>query len=142
MTNFSSKYSSDCLTAEQMASAFRALPEVLADLFGECTFTVWYGHGANLHHSLLYIPMSVSTSVLPFFLEDSVGQRIIVPGESDLIVKSPKKELELRYCHHSDIHVDGESEEIIQRFIAARQFSEIHFLSQAEVKKKYPNRQD
>ena len=69
MTNFAIKYSSGHITAEQMASALKALPEVLLDLFGECTFTVYYGFGTNLYFQLLYIPMSVSTSVLPFSLK-------------------------------------------------------------------------
>lgn len=76
---------------------------------------------------------------MPFFIEDSVNQRIIVPGQSDFLVNSPQKELELLFCHESDIHVDGESLDVMQRFMAAEPFSKIRFYSQSELKALYPD---
>ena len=142
MPNFSAKYSSEHLTADQMASALTALPTVLLELFGECKFTAFYGCGANLHGNLLYVPMGVQTSVMPWFIEDSVNQRIIVPGQSDLLIRSPNNELELLFCHEGDIHVDGESLDLMHRFMAAEPFSKMRYCSQAELKLQYPDRQD
>ena len=87
MPNLAAKYSSEYLTADQMDSALRALPTVLRELIRECTFTVCYGFGTNLHSALLYVPMGVQTMVMPCFIEDSVAQRIVVPGASDLLHK-------------------------------------------------------
>ena len=139
MPNFAAKHSSEYLTTDQMDAALKALPTVLVELFGECTFTICYGWAANLHSDLLYVPMRVQTSVLPYFIQESVDRRIIVPGESDLSITSPQRELELLYCHESDIHVDGESLDLMQRFMSAEPFSTIRFYSQAELQVLYPN---
>lgn len=141
MPNFAAKYSSEYLTPDQVASALTALPAVLNELFGECTFTVCYGWAANIHVDLWHVPMRVQTMVLPYFIEDSIRQQIIVPGQSDLIVRSPNNELNILFCHECDIHVDGESPEFMQRFIAAEQFSKIKFFSQEELKALYPDQQ-
>ena len=141
MPNFAAKYSSEYLTPDQMASALTALPTVLLELFGECTFTAYYGWGANLHSDLCYVPMRVQTSVMPYFIEDSVNQHIIVPGQCDLAFKSPQNELELLYCHEGDIHVDGGGEDLMQRFMAAEPFSKMRFYSQAELYSLYPDHQ-
>ena len=138
MPNLAAKFSSEYLTAEQMAASLRSLPAVLRELFGECTFTLYYGWGAHLHTALYYAPMGVETSVLPSFIDDSIDQRIIVPGASDLIIKSPNDELELVFCHESDIHVDGKNIDVMQRFIAAEPFREMRFYSQEELKLQYP----
>jgi hypothetical protein len=139
MPNFAAKYSSDYLAADQMAAALSALPAVLHHLFGECTLTAYYGWGANLHNALCYVPMNVQTDAMPFFIEDSVNQRIIVPGQSDLSIDSPHKELRLLFCHESDIHVDGESLDFMHRFMDAEPFSKIRFYSQAELKALPPD---
>ncbi len=75
MPNVGCEYKSDYLASEQMLAAVRAISTVLAEIFGDCTFTAYYGSGARLHASLLYVPMAVQTSVLPYFLEDSIDQR-------------------------------------------------------------------
>jgi len=82
--------------------------------------------------------MNVHTSGMSWFIEDSVDQRIVVPGGSDLIIKSPHNELELLFCHESDIHVDGESLDAMRRFMAAEPFCKMKFHSQDELKRQYP----
>ena len=114
MPNTAAKYSSEYLTAEQMALALDSLHSVLDLLFGQCTFTATYGWAANLHSDLWYRPMTIHPGVMRWFIEDSVIQRTIVPGQSDLYIESPHNELKLLFCHESDIHVDGESEEMMK----------------------------
>jgi hypothetical protein len=139
MPHFGSKYSSEYLASDQMAASVGAIPRVLAEIFGDCTFTAYYGCGTNLHNALLYIPMAVQTGVLPYFLEDSIDQRIVVPGESDLIIESPAKGLEITCCHESDIHIDGENEEAMERFMSAEPFAEIKFYSRDELQALHPD---
>jgi hypothetical protein len=71
--NLAAKYSSEHLPANQVLSALKALPDVILKILGECACTAYYGNGANLHGALLYVPMSVQTSVLPWFIEDNVA---------------------------------------------------------------------
>src|SRR5690606_27743282 len=97
------------------------------------TLRIQYGTGARLHGSLLYIPMSVSSDVLPFVLEDSLEQQIILPGASDLLIDSADDELRILFCHESDIHVDGSNEALLQRFISCPELTAITFFSQAKL---------
>ena len=114
-----------------MRTALLQLPLILQPLLGASTLTIQYGIGARLHGSLLYIPMSVSSDVLPFFLEDSLEQQIVLPGASDLLIDSADDELRIMFCHESDIHVDGSNEALMQRFIGCPELSDIKFFSQA-----------
>lgn len=139
MPNFAATYSSEYLPAERMLTALRQLPGILEELLGKCMLSVHYGVGSNLHSALLYVPMAVATEVLPSFLEDSIAQTITVPGESDLLIASPAGELEVLFCHEADIHVDGKSRELMQRFIASRQLSDIKFYSKDELGAAYPD---
>ena len=82
----------------------------------------------------------VQTSVLPYFVEDSIDQRIVVPGESDLIIESPSRGLVITCCHESDIHVDGENEETMRQFMSAEPFRKIKFYSREELTVLYPDR--
>lgn len=138
MPNLAAKFSSDYLTADQMAASLKALPAALLELFGECRCTVLYGWGSGLHTDLWYMPMSVAVCGISCFIEESVDQRIFVPGGSDLFIKSPRNELEILVCHENDIHVDGESLDAMQRFMAAEPFRDMRFFSQDELTLQYP----
>lgn len=138
MPNLAAKFSSEYLTADQMAASLKSLPAALLELFGECTFTILYGWGSGLHVDLWYMPMSVGACGMSSFIEESVGQRIFVPGGSDLFIKSPRNELEILVCHENDIHVDGENLNTMQRFMAAEPFRNMRFFSQDELKLQYP----
>jgi hypothetical protein len=139
MPHFGCQYSSEYLASDQMIAAVQAIPTVLAEIFGDCTFTAYYGFGTKLHGSLLYIPMAVQTGVLPYFLEDSIDQRIVIPGASDLIIESPAKRLIITFCHESDIHIDGEHAESMQQFMSADPFRKIKFYSRDELKASNPD---
>ena len=123
-----------------MRSALLQLPGIIGVIFGNTSLTVRYGVGTRLHSALHFVPMNVSTEVLPWFLEDSLEQRIFEPGRSDLLIDFSSKELELLYCHELDIHVDGSNDELIQRFVGCEEYRDISFYSQAELKTKYPGR--
>ncbi|HET6883899.1 MAG TPA: hypothetical protein VFI31_27340 [Pirellulales bacterium] len=138
MPNLAAKFSSDYLTADHMAEALKALPAALIELFGDCKCTVLYGWGTQLHIDLWYKPMSVGTCGMSWFIEESLDQRIFVPGGSDLLINSPGNELAILFCHESDIHVDGESPDAMRRFMAADTFRNMRFYSQAELKLQYP----
>lgn len=138
MPNLAAKFSSEYLTAEQMAASLKTLPAALLELFGEWRYTVLYGWGSGLHVDLWYMPMSVGACGMSWFIEESVDQRIFVPGGSDLFIKSPRNELEILVCHENDIHVDGESLDAMQRFMAAEPFRNMRFFSQDELKFQYP----
>lgn len=137
MPNLAAQFSSEYVTAEQMAAALKALPAALTELFGECKCTVLYGYGTQLHVDLWYKPMSVGTCGMSWFIDESVDQRILVPGGSDLFINSPHNELALLFCHESDIHVDGESLDAMQRFMAAEWFRDVRFYSQEELRLQY-----
>jgi hypothetical protein len=138
MPNLAAKFSSEYLTADQMAASLKSLQAALLDLFGECKFTILYGWGTGLHIDLWYKPMSVGTCGISWFIEESVDQRIFVPGGSDLFINSPHNELALLFCHENDIHVDGESLDAMQRFMAAETFHSMRFYSHEELKRQYP----
>jgi hypothetical protein len=103
MPNSAAEYSSEYLSAEQMATALNALPAVLDRLFGGCVLTAYYGWAANLHGGLCWKPMKIHPGTLQFFIEDSIDQRIILPGQSDLLIDSPQEELRLLFCHVSPL---------------------------------------
>ncbi|MBX3414727.1 MAG: hypothetical protein KF708_18710 [Pirellulales bacterium] len=140
MSSLKAKYSSAHLSIERMRSALLQLPAIVKAIFGDISFTVQYGFGTRLHGALHFVPMNVSTEVLPWFLEDSLDQRIVEPGRSDLLIDFPNQELKLLYCHELDIHVDGSNDELIQRFIGCEEYRDIAFYSQAQLKAKYPDR--
>lgn len=133
MPNAGAKYSSEYLTRESLASSLRSVHSVIQAIFGECTFTAYYGCASNIHGDLQYKPMRVGSDVIQWFIEDSIVQRIVIPGESDLLLYSPQEELKLIFCHESDIHVDGSSAECMQQFMASPPFCSFRWYSQAEL---------
>jgi len=138
--NFAAKYSSEFLSAERLRSALLQLPSIIEHLLGQVAISARYGCGTKLHAELHFIPMGLSTELLPFFLEDSLDQRIYAPGESDLLLALPDQQLDLIFCHESDIHINGEDEELMRQFIGCAQYQDIKFYSQAELKALYPDR--
>ncbi len=134
MPNRAALFSSEYLTSEQMKAALLETPATLRKLFGSATFTCYYGYGTPLHGALHWVPMQVSTEVLPYFIEDSLEHGIVVPGETDLLITASDDQLKILFCHESDIHVDGSNPEAVQRFIDSELMAAIRFYSQAEVK--------
>lgn len=133
MANSRSKFSTDYLPKEQMHAALLALPGVLVNLLGEHKLVAMYGCQAKIHHSLAWQPMNDHTDRLQYLIEDSIDQRIIIPGQSDFHFEVPENRLAVMYCHESDIHLDGLDDELLRRFMASDPYSEMRWYTQAEV---------
>ena len=108
---------------ESMRAAMECLPAVLAKLLGSEIVLATYGWGCNLHPELCYIPVQVGTSWLGRFIEDSVQQRIVVPGYSDFIFSVRTGELEIEFCHEHHIHISGTNTSLISAILAVPAFS-------------------
>ncbi|QDU25633.1 Bleomycin resistance protein [Anatilimnocola aggregata] len=126
-------YRSEYLKPERIRSAIVQLPPILFRLLGKCEYSVSYGVGTRLHGSLLFHPLGVPTDYLPSFLEDSLEQKIVEPGGTDLIIDAPNGELSLLFCHEADIHVDGTNHDLIQRFITCEELADIKFTLKANL---------
>lgn len=138
MPNAAAKYSSDYLSKDQMHAALLALPGVLHGLLGEHKIVAMYGWATNIHGSLHWKPMEDDTRWLQYLIEDSIDQRIVVPGESDFLFTVPEKRLEVMFCHESDIHLDGSDDELLKRFMTTDPFLQMRWYTQEEVMKKMP----
>ncbi len=136
MPNRAAKYSSDYLPKERMHSLLLALPAVLKSLLGEHKIIASYGWASNIHGDLHYKPMNDDTRWLQYLIEDSIAQRIVVPGESDFRFEVPESRAEILYCHESDIHLDGSDDELLRRFMATEPFSQLRWYTQEEVERK------
>jgi hypothetical protein len=135
MPTKSDKYSSDYLPTEQMQVALLALPDVLQLLRAEHQIIASYGWGAKIHPDLWYKPMKENTKWLQYLIEDSIEQRIVIPGESDFSFNVPDGRLEVTFCHDSDIHLNGSEDKISQRFMSTKPFSDMHWNTREIVEK-------
>lgn len=79
--------------------------------------------------------MDDDTRWLQYLIEDSIDQRIVVPGESDFLFEIPDKRLEVKFCHESDIHLDGSDDELLQKFMTTEPFSQMHWHTREEVER-------
>jgi hypothetical protein len=77
--------------------------------------------------------MDDDTRWLQYLIEDSIEQRIIIPGESDFILEVPEKRLEVVFCHESDIHLDGKDDDLLQRFMTSEPYLKMRWYTQADV---------
>ena len=138
MPNKGARFSSHYLPKEQMHSALLALPGVLQTLLGEHKIVVRYGWAANIHSDLMYHPMNDSTNWIQYLIEDSIEQRIIIPGESDFRFEVPNGRLDLVFCHESDIHLDGSDDELLRRFMATEPFCKMQWHTKEDLEKMTP----
>lgn len=130
MPNHNAKVSSCYISKDTTRSFLALVPSLMLELYGNRNLTVYYGWACNLHPDLLYKPMSVPLDVFPYFIEDSIEQRIFVIGGSDLLIESPDSKLRLLICHESDIHLDGIDDEAINRI--GMRFPELDFRTSDE----------
>jgi hypothetical protein len=135
MPNAGAKYSSDYLPQEQMRAALLALPGVLQQLLEEHPLIASYGWAANIHGDLCYKPMREHTRSIQYLIEDSIEQRIVIPGESDFRLEVPEGRLVLLFCHESDIHLDGADDELLQQFMATEPLSQMRWHTREEVER-------
>jgi hypothetical protein len=132
MPDSTDKFYSDILPAERVRLAMDALPDVFRSLLGDCLVTASYGFGTEIHADLQFMPMRVSTRWIHRFIADSIKQGIVIPGRCDFSFTTPDERLGVLFCHESDIHLNGNDDAMIRRFIAARPFSDFHFRPKAE----------
>src|SRR5690348_17223801 len=99
MPNAGAKFSSEYLPKERMHAVLLALPGVLQRLLGEHDLVGMYGCGARIHAALMWQRMGVSTYSVQYLIEDSIEQRIVIPGESDFHFEVPENRLEVLLCH-------------------------------------------
>jgi hypothetical protein len=117
MPNFGAKISSAYVSIALMREFIDALPSVMRDIYGNRHLIVSYGWGCNLHPELWYKPMRVALDTFPYFIEDSIEQRIFVMRGSDLLIESPDSGFCILICHESDIHLDGTDDESINKIV-------------------------
>lgn len=121
-----------------MHNAILALPKVLQSLLGEHKIIASYGWATKIHGDLQYKPLREDTRWLQYLIEDSIEQRIVIPGESDFRFEVPDDRLDVMFCHESDVHLDGSDDEHLQRFMETEPFSHMHWHTRDEVEKSMP----
>ena len=117
MPNYNTKLSSAYLSSDLMREFIDALPAVMRDIYGPGNLTAYYGWACNLHADLLYKPMSIPLDVFPYFIQDSIEQRIFAMCGSDLLIESPDSAVRILICHESDVHLDGTDDEAIHKIV-------------------------
>lgn len=135
MPNSAAEFSTDYLTSEQMHELLVALPDSLMRMLGEHKIIVYYGCSTNIHGGLQWKPMNHQTQWLQWLIEDSIEQKIVIPGESDFHFEIPEKRLQITFCHESDIHLDGEDDELLHQFMATEPFVQLRWYTQQDVKR-------
>jgi hypothetical protein len=133
MPNYGAKVSSAYIDADAIRGFLAELPSAMREIYGDQSLTVMYGWASNLHSDLQYVPMEWPLDLFKFFLEDSIDQRIFVVGGSDLHIRTPNSTLEVLICHESDIHLDGDDHDAIQKVVA--RFPQLDFRTAAEWKR-------
>lgn len=118
-----------------MLSLMLALPDVLRELLGRHKVVATYGWAAKIHDDLRWKPMNDDTASLKVLVQNSIDQRIVIPGESDLIIEVPDGRIEIKCCHECDIHLDGTDEILIQRFMTTDPFARLRWYAKQEVEK-------
>lgn len=118
MPNYAAKVSSAYISIDLMREFIAALPSIFREIYGNQNVTVNYGWACNLHPDLWYKPMGVPLDVFPYFIDDSIEQRIFEIGGSDLLIVSPDSKLRILICHESDIHLDGEDDNALNNIVA------------------------
>ena len=135
MPNKAARFSSDYLPQEQMHALLLALPKALLSLLGEKRVVASYGWAARIHGDLFYKPMRENVLTLQYLIEDSIEQRIVIPGESDFRFEVPEGRLDILFCHESDIHLDGMDEDLMRRFMATEPYSQLRWITGEEVER-------
>jgi hypothetical protein len=135
MPNRAAKFSTEYLSEEQMRAALLALPSVLQRLLGKHAVIASYGWQARIHSSLSHVPMHDNTDCIQYLIEDSLEQRIVIPGESDFRFVVPEDRLDVLFCHESDIHLDGSDEQLLHSFRSTFPYLEYRWYSQEDVEK-------
>lgn len=127
-------YQTRKLTNEELVGAMRALPAFLQKHFDKSILKAMYGYGCNLHPQLCYAIMDVGVSWVERFIEASLKQNIVEPGESDFIIEVPDQQLIITFCHEGDIHTRGTSLEAQKALWSTSPFSSFSLLREPSIK--------
>lgn len=127
MSARATRHTSRLLTGDEVAEVLRSLPEIFKKLCGDCTVTATYGFNCNLHMDLLFLPMGVHTNWMARFIEDSIRQDIIRPGDTEFYFAAPDKAFEITFCHESDLHIAGTDTAMIRRLLAEPSLVSLNF---------------
>lgn len=119
MANFAAKFSSATIEPDQVRSFIAGLPALLEESYSDRALTFYYGFDCNIHNDLTYKPMRVALKVFSYFVEDSIDRKIYEVGKTDMSIESPDSDWKILLCHESDIHLEGENDEFIQKIIKA-----------------------
>jgi hypothetical protein len=114
---------SPVVSPPQLRGAMEALPQALISLLGNSIVHATYGYGCHLHPELCYIAVKVGTSWLGRFIDESLQQRIVVPGESDFIFVAREGELEVEFCHEGHVHLSGTNQNLMSQLLAMPVFA-------------------
>jgi hypothetical protein len=71
--------------------------------------------------------MRIAIRGLERFIDDSLGQQIVVLGGSDFVFVVPENRLEILFCHEGDIHLAGRDPALVEGLRASAVFSAILF---------------
>ena len=118
---------SRALESGEWTAAIDALVGFARDRFPGTIVTAEYGFGCHIHADLTYVSMRIGVAWLDKFFRESIEQRIFVPGESDLYVYTPQKELSVLFCHEGDIHVSFTDHVLLQKLFSTPPFSALAF---------------
>jgi hypothetical protein len=76
---------------------------------------VEYGWGCNLNPMQLWQEIEVATAELSEFVKSAIREGVFRLGASDLFVRVKSLELQLLFCHESDIHMKGRRSDLKER---------------------------
>ena len=136
MPNYGAKVSSAYISSDAIREFLAALPSVMRDIHGDRPLTVSYQWGCNLHNDLCFTPMCWPLDLFSDFLADSIDQKIVKLGESELLIESADSNLKILVCHESDIHLDGTDDDAVAKIMA--RFPEQDFRTAADWKAALP----
>lgn len=115
------------LEADDLEAGMRALPGFCRQTLGDALVTAFYEFGCNLPGDLLYLPIRVGTQWMDRFINDSLQQRIVLPGESDLRVVVEGGRLEVLFCHEGDIHLEGTDADLLNSLVSWQPYAGFQF---------------
>jgi hypothetical protein len=116
MSKLPTFYVTKLLKPEEIRKALHELPAFLkSELSSDTILTAVYGWGCNLHPDLCYQNMRVGIGWIDKFINDSLRQEIVIPGDSDFTIEIPENKLQIVFCHEGDIHTGGTDIELQKR---------------------------
>ena len=115
------------LATDEWEPALDALAAFFREAFPGSIVTAEYGFGCGIHADLTYVTMRIGVGWLDSFFRESIAQRIFVPGESDIFVYAPDRQLSVTFCHEADVHVSAVDQALRQRLFSTAPFDAFEF---------------